>query len=225
VTLIELLVVVAILGVLMGLLLPAVQAVREIANRTRCSNNMKQIGLALHSYATDRRGRMPLTSHTTLTREETWIYTLAPYLEDLDPIRICPGDPRGPDRLKVKGTSYALNEYVAVPGEGAALNLFKMKATSRTVVVFTVSDETGVASTQDHTHSRNWFRTSTNAFSRICSDIQPNRFGSSPNLPRNNRGAGVANYLYADGHVEAIPGSQIRQWADMGSNFALPPPE
>ncbi len=80
-TLVELLVVIAIIGVLVALLLPAVQAAREAARRTQCTSQLRQIGLAIHNYH-DARRQFPTGRNRTDQFGVSWAYSVLPQIEE-----------------------------------------------------------------------------------------------------------------------------------------------
>lgn len=140
-TLVELLVVITIIGVLIALLLPAVQAAREAARRMQCSNNLKQIGLAILNYESTH-GAFPIGMNLgTVYKGHTAFAALLPYVEQMSlydmykfnlrvysednhkvtgvsvPAYLCPSDTSADRRLSVY---FARSNYVVCLGSGKA---------------------------------------------------------------------------------------------------------
>jgi prepilin-type processing-associated H-X9-DG protein len=232
-------VVIAIIGVLVALLLPAIQAARATPRAASCKNNMRQIGLALLQFCDTHKGEFPEWYHakaaeTDAEGDRSWIHTLGPHLEQVDEIRLCPDDFLLPERRHMKGTSYVISDYLAAEDVPEAVrNLNKLQATSKTMAVFEGADQRALAPPKDpheyiaakdeftyahpryeHAHASQWF----NSFNRgwglvanaVKKDIQADRHTDASHV------------LYVDGHVDLVTAAQIDEWIDADVEFAKP---
>ena len=221
-TLVELLVVIAIIAVLTALAVPAVGGALESSQRSKCASNMKSIGAGIHLYAAEHHGKLP--SINCLNPDTTWIEQLQPYLgTNYTMVRVCPADPRAAQKLRTShATSYLLNERVEadsfvdengelVPGEAVFDRHVRIANPSRAIIAF-LGNTNRTATGTDHIHSglmRSW-----NGLRR---EIWPDAFGGG--LPDGTRGS--ANYLFADGHVQNIAATTMKQRLEAGQDITV----
>jgi prepilin-type N-terminal cleavage/methylation domain-containing protein len=234
-TLIELLVVIAIIAILIGLLLPAVQKIREAAARMQSSNNIKQMGLAMHNVASANNdafcpgyGTFPGTIGPTYP----WTAWILPYIEQNNvfnalagasttPIKtfIAPSDPTNATTYTY--TSYAGNSQVLVAANGSTINL-KASFTDGTSNTVLFMERYAVVGTTSYP----WYSSSaagvtitvasnTAATSAYPSMIQlkPALTAATPGLPQALSTAGVLVGM-CDGSVRAVgPGVTCFSWS------------
>ena len=121
---------------------------------------MRQVGLAISRFCDTHHERWPETTHTveadpvTGLYTKSWIYTIAPYMEDVDAIRICPSDLAGELRLRGKGTSYTMNGWLSKEARPPFDNRRKVPAMSKTIVAFELSEKKDVGRDEDPESSR-----------------------------------------------------------------------
>jgi prepilin-type processing-associated H-X9-DG protein len=195
---------------------------------------LRQIGLAIHQYVDVHKGHFPLVAHEH-ERDESWIYSLAPHLESVDEIRLCPEDTARHERLTSRVTSYAMNGYLREPDVGPfgpepgfVPRFYALPETHRTIMVFEAGrrktnpeDADKLETNFDHVESPEWF-----SQYNLRRNAPSERFvwkAVSDEVAVDRHLGGIANYLYADGHVETIAAEQIAEWCDAAFNFAIPP--
>lgn len=123
-TLVELLVVIAIIGVLVAMLLPAVQSAREAARRSQCANNLKQMGLGLHNYV-DTWGRLPSALMGGLTSADdddgfSWACAILPFVEQKNLF-----EKINPDGRLMPIPNYFTANGKPIPGGETTLSIYK----------------------------------------------------------------------------------------------------
>lgn len=189
-TLVELLVSISVICILAALGLPLAQSMGEKSNATKCISNLRNMGIAAMSYASDNAMKLPMTSHNGAANQ--WAVTLQPYASDAIKFH-CPSDP-----AKNRDRSFAVNDMLTPnPCQAEFLDFSYLSKLDRPAETIYFAEAAEFFST-DHFH-----------FSEFYGDqVPPDAFKELVDV---NRHGGHANYLFTDGHVEQLSWAQIQR--------------
>lgn len=248
---VELLVVIAIIATLIGLLLPAVQSARAAGRRTQCASSIRQVALGVILYADAHRGRFPSRTHTDESRYLHWIEQIAPFIESVDVIRMCPDDPLAglrlnglpgsgeeyadpllsdPEKRFAPKTSYIASGYLSFDDAKAnskgVNNLNRIGARSKTVMLFEKFSDPAVNSSRTlqlaELRSSHFDHTHSPDWFRWYPARKDRVLRSISAEIQLSRHAEGAHFAYADGHVDLVTEQQIGEWVESGFDFAKP---
>jgi prepilin-type processing-associated H-X9-DG protein len=173
----------------------------EKAKTIQCQSNLRQIGLAIHLYASDHHDRLPSNSHQRGPDGSplSWTHTLEAYLGP-EFLGRCPSTPDHPARI-----TYALNDLLAEP-DGTGIPFLSVRDPSTTLTIAEIATH----QFSEHFHFRGAAR------GRVSASF----FRSLVNVTAHGDGA---NYLFVDGHVDTLPWPEIQQRLDQPNPVLLQP--
>jgi prepilin-type N-terminal cleavage/methylation domain-containing protein/prepilin-type processing-associated H-X9-DG protein len=201
-SLIELLVVISIIALMLAILLPSLQKARQQGKRLVCTNNNRQMGIALQAYLSDRGGLIPPSSCFITNRKEFWIYVLSKYTgEQL--LFQCPSDDAKnfvdwdkplSEQKDRRYSSFAVNSLLdpinyrySATGENPYNNIHRIRNPQHCIWI-SEAPNTSSFLAADHIHPESWQGSVDYAKTFIAHD----------------RHLGKSNYLFIDGHTEYI---------------------
>ncbi len=195
---VELLVVITILAVLAGVLGSLGKGMIARSRAVNCSQNLRQIGLAAMMYASENNMTLPVTSHQRSKGGKSWTLSLQPYASGTITFKCYE------DSNIARGYTYAINDFLTPNPSGAPdLNFSILAKIDRPQATLMFAEASPSYTNSDHFHFSDYYG----------GQVPPAVFESQVAVKAHGE---KANYLFADGHVEALSWSEVK--ARLGAN-------